>query len=87
MYHDPYGTSPGQGEANSATMRGRRIRLLSASDPHTRLQPGALGTITGVDSQGTLLIGWDEGSRLGLLPDEDDFEILDQTPPDEGGTR
>ncbi|WP_395111399.1 DUF4314 domain-containing protein [Actinomadura sp. SCN-SB] len=77
MPNDPYGTSRGKGQADSETLRGRRIRLLFTSDPHTRLQPGALGTVTGVDSLGTILVAWDEGSRLGLLPDEDEFEILD----------
>ncbi|WP_395107256.1 DUF4314 domain-containing protein [Actinomadura sp. SCN-SB] len=86
MPHDSYGRSPGKGQVDSAPLRGRRIRLICTCDPHTRLQPGALGTVTGVDSLGTLLIHWDEGSRLGLIPDEDEFEILDPTPPDTGDT-
>ncbi|WP_207939504.1 DUF4314 domain-containing protein [Actinomadura darangshiensis] len=85
MPHDPGDTSGGKSEADSATRRGRRIRLLFISDSHTRLQPGALGTITGVDSQGILRVKWDDGSRLGLLSDQDEFEILDQ-PPDTSST-
>lgn len=83
--HQPCRTSPGRSQPDSATPRGRRIRLLFTSDPHTRLQPGALGTVTGTDDLGTLQVQWDDGSRLGLLPDQDEFEILGQAPPGTSG--
>ncbi|WP_433463922.1 DUF4314 domain-containing protein [Spirillospora sp. CA-128828] len=76
----------GEERAGTDALLGRRVRLISTPDPHTRLQPGALGTVTGTDNLGTLLVDWDDGSRLGLLPDQDEFEILDQPPPDTGGT-
>ena len=79
--------TPGQPRAGTEALRGHRIRLISTTDPHTRLHPGALGTVLGTDSQGTLLVHWDDGSRLGLIPDEDDFEILAPAQPDDGDTR
>ena len=50
---------------------GDRVTLISTSDEHTRLEPGAEGTVTRVDSMGTVHVTWDGGSRLGLVPIED----------------
>ena len=55
---------------------GKRIRLISTNDEYTSLQPGDLGTINFIDDTGTIFAEWDNGSRLGLLPDVDRFEIL-----------
>ena len=55
---------------------GTRIRLVHVADPHTRLQPGTLGTIRGVDMLGTVHVKWDDGSTLGLIPEEDTWEEL-----------
>lgn len=53
---------------------GDRVRLVSCSDPYTRLGPGATGTVTFVDSLGTVHVKWDTGSTLGLVPGEDRWE-------------
>src|SRR5262245_51006638 len=55
---------------------GDRVRLIHTTDPFTDLQPGALGTVTNVDSAGTVDVSWDSGSTLGLLPNEDEWEVL-----------
>lgn len=55
---------------------GKRIRLISTNDEYTKLTSGALGTITFIDDTGTIFADWDEGSRLGLIPDVDRFEII-----------
>lgn len=55
---------------------GKRIRLISTNDEYTKLTSGALGTITFVDDTGTIFADWDEGSKLGLIPDVDRFEII-----------
>jgi hypothetical protein len=48
--------------------RGDRIVLVLTSDPHTRLVPGATGTVTGYDTQlGQLAVAWDDGSTLAML--------------------
>lgn len=54
------------------SLAGRRVRLVSTSDPFTDLRPGAIGTIqyTVVDS-GTIAVRWESGSTLGLLPGVD----------------
>ncbi len=61
--------------------RGDRIALDCTVDPHTRLQPGDQGTVTGYDSRlGHLNIRWDSGSTLAmLLHDGDQVRLI--TPP------
>jgi len=57
-------------------LTGKRIELISTSDPYTTLKPGDRGTVDHVDDIGTVHISWDNGSKLGLVPDEDQFKIL-----------
>ena len=54
---------------------GMRLRLLKMDDP---LPPpiGGLGTVTGVDDAGQIMVRWDSGSGLSLIPGEDEFEIV-----------
>ncbi len=48
--------------------RGDRIALEYTTDPHTGLQPGDEGTVTGYDSRhGQLSVRWDSGSTLAML--------------------
>lgn len=54
-----------------------RVRLLRTTDEYTRLVPGTEGTITGVDKLGTLQVRWDDGSTLGLVPGEDEWEVIE----------
>lgn len=62
------------------TLVGRRVRLLHTSDPYTRRQPGAEGTVALLDSLGTLHVRWDDGGTLGLIEGEDRWEILPELP-------
>jgi hypothetical protein len=61
--------------------RGDRIALDHTGDPHTRLQPGDEGTVTGYDPRlGQLAVRWDSGSTLAmLLHDGDRVRLI--TPP------
>lgn len=54
----------------------KRVRLIRCTDPHTRLEPGAEGTIGFIDGLGTVHVNWDNGVRLGLIPGEDDWELI-----------
>ena len=58
-------------------LTGKRIELISTSDPYTTLKPGDKGTVDFVDDIGTIHISWDNGSKLGLVPGEDQFKILE----------
>lgn len=58
---------------------GDRVRLISTSDPYARLHPGDEGTVTFVDDAGTIHVTWDNGSTLGLIPGEDEWETLPES--------
>lgn len=56
--------------------KGTRVRLIFCSDPYTKLRPGAEGTVAFVDDIGTVHVNWDSGSNLGLVPGEDEWEVI-----------
>ncbi|WP_430788148.1 DUF4314 domain-containing protein [Actinoplanes sp. G11-F43] len=52
---------------------GQRVVLIHTSDPHTRLRPGAVGTVRRHDLRSnTVAIAWDDGSTLAMLLDDGD---------------
>ena len=54
---------------------GTRIRLVKMND--IQAPPiGTLGTVRGVDGIGSLLVSWDNGSRLNLVYGVDKCEIV-----------
>lgn len=52
---------------------GTRIALISMDDPYTTLKPGDIGTVQGVDDMGQIMMKWDKGGSLSLIPGEDSF--------------
>ena len=52
---------------------GTRIVLISMDDPYTTLKPGDTGTVQGVDDAGQIMMRWDKGGSLSLIPGEDSF--------------
>ncbi|MDR1263335.1 MAG: DUF4314 domain-containing protein [Oscillospiraceae bacterium] len=62
--------------------KGTRVKLTALMhDPYSTLKPGDCGSITGVDDAGNLMVDWDNGSRLNLLPDVDSFRKLEGGEP------
>ncbi len=63
--------------------KGDRVRLIYTSDEFTKLRSGATGTVTRyqkdiMDEYDQLHVAWDEGSRLGLIPQSgDQWEIIE----------
>lgn len=55
---------------------GKRVRLLKMKDKQAP-PPGTLGTVTGVDDFGDLLMRWDTGSSLKLILEVDSFVVLE----------
>ena len=53
-----------------------RVRLVQCSDPYTRLRPGTLGTVSFVDDTGTVHVDWDSGEKIGLIPGEDQWDVV-----------
>lgn len=68
----------------SVAKKGDRIRLLSTSDPHVTIPPGSEGTVVLVDGLGTTHVKFDDGTELGLVADEDAFELVRPGLPDSG---
>jgi hypothetical protein len=59
-------------------LRGKRIELISTSDPYTELKPGDRGNVDFVDDMGTIHVTWDNGSTLGLVPGEDQYRFVNE---------
>jgi len=57
---------------------GCRVELISMKDPYnTKLVPGCLGTVKGVDDMATIHVAWDCGSSLGVAYGEDSCRRID----------
>ena len=63
----------------TSNLVGKRIKLiLMNDDPKTNpIKPNSMGTIKFVDGMGYYGVIWDDGRTLSVIPDEDEFEILD----------
>jgi hypothetical protein len=56
---------------------GKRIRIDFMKDEPHPVESGTLGTIIDVDGIGQYRVNWDNGRTLSVIPNEDEFEILD----------
>lgn len=54
-----------------------RLKLISMDDIQAP-PSGTFGTVLGVDDIGMILVKWDNGSNLSLIPEEDKFKIVRQ---------
>jgi len=54
---------------------GTRIELIHMDDVASP-PPGTLGTVTGVDGIGDIIVHWDNGSGLNLVPEVDRFRVV-----------
>lgn len=52
---------------------GSRIELIEMEDPYAHPKAGDQGTVVGVDDLGQILMRWDNGSTLSLIPEIDRF--------------
>jgi hypothetical protein len=55
---------------------GKRIKLIQMNDPYP-VDPNTMGTISRVDDLGQIHVIWDNGRRLSVIPEEDEFEIFE----------
>ena len=64
---------------------GTRIELDGLCNDEPGMEPGLCGTVVGVDDQPALLMKWDNGRTLSLLPGEDSFRVIEQEQTEEMG--
>ena len=55
--------------------RGTRVELLGMDDPQAPPM-GTRGEVMGIDDAGQLLVRWETGSSLSLIPGIDSFRIV-----------
>lgn len=63
--------------------KGMRIELIHMDDPQAP-PVGTCGTIVTVDDVGDLIVAWDNGCGLNLIPGADKFRILPDEPASGG---
>lgn len=62
-------------DARKALYVGKRIRMIEMSNDPNPIRWGARGTCTGVDDAGQLLMDWDNGRTLSIIPGIDVFSV------------
>ena len=59
----------------SNTPIGTKVELVSMNDKQAP-PAGTIGKVWGVDDAGSILVRWENGSSLNLLPDVDEFRVI-----------
>jgi len=73
------GVSEAYGNFEDHELTGKRVRIVRLEDPYTNLKPGDEGTVRGVDDMGHILMKWDNGSSLNIIPEMDEFDVIDES--------
>ena len=63
-------------EIKNKYAKGTRIKLTKTMDDIQPILANQKGTVLFVDDIGTLHMKWDNGRGLGIVVDEDEFEII-----------
>ena len=61
----------------AAYPKGMRVEMVAMDDPQP-IERGTRGTIEFVDDMGTIHVKWDNGRGLGIVPDVDEFKIIEE---------
>lgn len=56
--------------------KGTKIRCIQMNDPYHPVPSGTIGIVEHVDDAGTIHMHWENGSSLGLIENEDVFEVI-----------
>ena len=72
---------PSRNEVESYRSRypvGTRICCDSMSDDSRPVPSGTMGTVIGVDDMCSIMVKWDNGQGLSLVPSVDSFHVISQ---------
>ena len=58
---------------------GTRVCCDYMPDDPRSIEPGTCGTVVGVDDAGSIMMKWDNGRSLSLIPGLDSFHVVEQT--------
>ena len=58
---------------------GTRVCCDNMPDDPRPIEPGTTGTVRVVDDAGQVIVAWDNGRSLSLIPGVDNFHIIQQT--------
>ena len=58
---------------------GTKVELVSMNDKQAP-PAGTVGRVWGVDDAGSILVRWENGSSLSLIPEADEFKVLEVAP-------
>jgi len=58
--------------------KGKRIELIEMPSDPSPIEPGTKGTVEMVDGLGQLILKWDNGRTLSLIPGVDKFKIVEE---------
>ena len=58
--------------------QGTRIKLVNMDDPYAPVPAGTKGTVEFVDDMGQIGMKWDNGRTLALIPEVDEFKIIEE---------
>lgn len=61
--------------------KGMRVELVGMDDFQAPPE-GTRGTVVGVDDAGQIMVNWDNGSSLSLIPGVDSFKTVEKTDGD-----
>jgi len=56
---------------------GDRIELIEMTQDPNPIEKGERGTVKGVDGIGNILVDWDSGRTLSLVPEVDRFKVIE----------
>lgn len=59
--------------------KGERIVMIYMANEPRPIQRGEQGTVVHVDDAGSIHVDWDNGRRLAVIPEVDQFVILPKT--------
>lgn len=56
--------------------KGTKIKCISMDDPYHPVPAGTIGIVDHIDDAGTIHMKWENGSSLGLIEGQDQFEVI-----------